>query len=57
MTLNDYQELAQRTSSTRLPSAKIENGVLGLRGESGHGARCTGKPRWYGLRSRRYSHE
>lgn len=35
MTLNDYQELAQRTGSTGLPSAKIENGVLGLSGESG----------------------
>lgn len=35
MTLNDYQELAQRTGSTGLPSAKIENGVLGLCGESG----------------------
>lgn len=35
MTLNDYQTLAQRTSSIGLPSAKIENGVLGLCGESG----------------------
>lgn len=35
MTLNEYQRLAQRTSSHQLPSSKIENGVLGLCGESG----------------------
>ena len=35
MTLNDYQELAQRTSNNALPSNKIENGILGLCGESG----------------------
>ncbi len=35
MTLNEYQALAQRTSGNRLASAKIENGVLGLCGESG----------------------
>lgn len=35
MTLNDYQALAQRTSNNALPSNKIENGILGLCGESG----------------------
>ena len=35
MTLNDYQTLAQRTSGNALPSNKIENGILGLCGESG----------------------
>ena len=34
MTLNDYQALAQRTSNNALPSNKIENGILGLCGES-----------------------
>lgn len=35
MTLNEYQHLAQRTANTRTPSAKIENGILGLCGEVG----------------------
>lgn len=35
MTINEYQQLAQRTASTKRPSSKIENGVLGLCGESG----------------------
>jgi NTP pyrophosphatase (non-canonical NTP hydrolase) len=35
MTLNEYQSLAQRTSSTHLVSAMIENGILGLCGETG----------------------
>ncbi|HNW87817.1 MAG TPA: nucleoside triphosphate pyrophosphohydrolase family protein [Candidatus Limiplasma sp.] len=35
MELNEYQTLAQRTSSHDLLSSKIENGVLGLNGESG----------------------
>ena len=35
MHMNEYQALAQRTSSTRLLSGKIENGILGLSGESG----------------------
>ena len=35
MTLNDYQALAQRTSNNALPSNKIENGILGLSGETG----------------------
>lgn len=35
MNLNEYQALAQRTSSTRCPSDKIENGILGLCGETG----------------------
>lgn len=35
MTLNVYQALAQRTSNTRTPSAKIANGLLGLFGEGG----------------------
>ena len=33
--LNEYQKLAQRTSSTSTARAKIENGCLGLAGESG----------------------
>ena len=35
MTLNEYQAHAQRTSNTRTPSDKIENGLLGLFGEGG----------------------
>lgn len=35
MTLNEYQQAAQRTASTNTPSAKIENGILGLCGETG----------------------
>lgn len=35
MELNVYQELAQRTSSARDPFDKIENGILGMSGESG----------------------
>ena len=35
MTMNDYQDLAQRTANTSTPSAKIENGLLGLFGEGG----------------------
>lgn len=35
MTINDYQRLAQRTASTKVPSSKIENGILGLCGETG----------------------
>lgn len=36
MTLNEYQELAQRTSNKELkPDEHIFNGVLGLAGEAG----------------------
>ena len=35
MVLNEYQELAQRTSNTKTRSDKIENGLLGLFGEGG----------------------
>ena len=35
MNMNEYQKLAQRTANTKLPSDKIENGILGLSGESG----------------------
>jgi len=35
MELIEYQLRAQRTSSHQLPSSKIENGILGLCGESG----------------------
>lgn len=35
MTINEYQKLAQRTSSTKTSSDKIENGILGLCGETG----------------------
>lgn len=35
MTFNEYQNLAQRTSNVKTASAKIENGILGLCGESG----------------------
>lgn len=35
MTINEYQRLAQRTANTGDPSSKIENGILGLCGETG----------------------
>ena len=35
MTLNAYQQAAQRTSNTHSFSAKIENGLFGLAGEVG----------------------
>lgn len=35
MNFNEYQELAQRTSSTGNITDKIENGVMGLNGEAG----------------------
>ncbi len=35
MTLNEYQELAQLTSNTIMDFDKINNGVLGLSGETG----------------------
>ena len=35
MEMIEYQQLAQRTSSHQLLSSKIENGILGLCGESG----------------------
>lgn len=35
MRINEYQEKAQRTSNNQLPSAKFENGILGLCGEVG----------------------
>ena len=35
MNFNEYQKLAQRTSNSKTPSGKIENGCLGLAGDSG----------------------
>lgn len=35
MTFEQYQRMAQRTANERTQSGKIENGVLGLCGESG----------------------
>lgn len=35
MTLNEYQALAQRTSSTKSRSDKLLNGLMGLNGEAG----------------------
>lgn len=35
MTINEYQRLAQRTANTKVPRSKIENGILGLCGETG----------------------
>lgn len=35
MTLNEYQLLAQRTSSTKKALDKLENGCMGLCGETG----------------------
>lgn len=35
MTMNEYQLLAQRTANTKGRSGKIENGILGLCGETG----------------------
>ena len=35
MTINEYQKLAQRTSSTKTPTHKLTNACLGLAGETG----------------------
>ena len=35
MTINEYQQLAQRTASTTTRGDKIQNGIYGLCGESG----------------------
>lgn len=35
MTINQYRMLAQRTSNTNTKSDKLENGCLGLAGETG----------------------
>lgn len=35
MNFNEYQKLAQRTSNSKTPTEKLENGCLGLAGESG----------------------
>ena len=35
MTLNEYQNLAQRTSSTKTKEDKLLNGLMGLNGEAG----------------------
>ena len=35
MDMNEYQRLAQRTANTCTASSKIENGILGLCGETG----------------------
>ena len=35
MTLNEYQNLAQRTSGSLVPEQQILNGVMGLNGEAG----------------------
>lgn len=35
MTINEYQEKAQRTSSTKTPTHKLTNACLGLAGEMG----------------------
>lgn len=35
MNFNEYQKLAQRTSNSKTLSGKLENGCLGLAGESG----------------------
>lgn len=35
LTMNEYQQLAQRTSNTNTYASKIENGLLGLFGEGG----------------------
>lgn len=35
MTMNEYQQLAQRTSNTHTISSKIENGCMELNGEAG----------------------
>ena len=48
MTMNNYQDLAQRTANTNTPSAKIENGLLGLFGEGGECADTLKKHRHQG---------
>ena len=35
MTLNEYQESAQRTASTKTAEDKLLNGLMGLNGEAG----------------------
>lgn len=35
MTMNEYQDLAQRTANTKDAAHKIQNGILGLCGETG----------------------
>ena len=35
MTINEYQNLAQRTANTKRPLDKLENACLGLAGETG----------------------
>ena len=35
MTLNEYQNLAQRTASTKTVEDKLLNGLMGLNGEAG----------------------
>lgn len=48
MKMNEYQALAQRTANTKLPSDKIENGLLGLFGEGGECAETLKKHRHQG---------
>lgn len=52
MTFEQYQRLAQRTANERTQSGKIENGVLGLCGESGECADILKKILPSGARSR-----
>lgn len=48
MTPNEYQVLAQRTSSTNTPGDKLLNGALGLNGEAGEVADIIKKFRYQG---------
>lgn len=48
MTLNEYQQAAQRTSNTHTFTQKIENGILGLFGEGGEFADLYKKFRFQG---------
>lgn len=48
MTMNEYQNLAQRTANTTTQSDKIHNGLLGLFGEGGECADTLKKHRHQG---------
>lgn len=48
MTLNEYQALAQRTSSTQYPFDKISNGCMGMCGEAGETIDILKKYEWQG---------
>lgn len=48
LTFEEYQMAAQRTSNTAFPMDKVDNGVLGLSGESGEVADLVKKFKYQG---------